>query len=172
MSKKMKVIMENWRSNLFLLEDVSNEAVMNFFEKSKSGQIPQERMVGALRELTKDKNFAEAVAFFAAASSDDLEEGALQDAWNAINTQVIKAKLKGEDAMETLQQVAPNAAKLAAPILGLAFVAAMYQLKGDVDEGDIENGIKVAQKGIKGQELIDLAGQGGPLSENIKRKIG
>ena len=171
MSNNMKLIMENWRSNMYLLENVSGEAVMNFLEKSMSGKIPEERIVGTLQELTKDKEFAEAVAFFTAATSDDLEEGALQDAWNAINTQVIKAKLKGEDAMQTLQQVAPNAARLAAPILGLAFVAAMYQVKGDIDAGDIENGIKVAQKGLKGQELIDLAAQGGPLSENIKTKI-
>ena len=113
--------------------------------------------------MSKDSSFAEAVAFFAAASSDELEEGALADAWAAINTKVYQAKLQGEDAMKTLQQVAPNASKLITPMLGIAFVAAMYQLKGDLDEGDIENGLKVAQKGLKGQELMDFGAQGGIL---------
>ena len=67
MSKDMKLIMENWRSNMFLLENVSGEAAMNFLEKFKSGKIPEKEMVGALEELTKEKEFADAVAFFAAA---------------------------------------------------------------------------------------------------------
>jgi hypothetical protein len=171
MSKSMNLIMENWRYNFLLSENVSEKEVFSFLQNSSTGKIPEERMVAVLKELTKDPAFAEAVAFFAAVSDDELEEGALADVWSNINKQVLVAKMKGADAMEALQQAAPNASKLITPLLGVAFVAAMYHVKGDIDEGDIENGIKIAQKSLKGQELVDLAGQGGPLSENIQRKI-
>lgn len=155
MSKKMKLIMESWRTNQLLLE-ADEKNVINFAKNIASNKISDEKVEQVFDKFKKSEDFLKLVDMFKNLEEETIEEGALLDAEIAVS-------IKGMQLLDYIkkQPGGKTLLKASGPIMALAYIYAKMEMgSGDLDPNDVQAATQIAVKGT-GADLVDIASGGG-----------